>query len=251
MSTALRFDGPNFAARVGMIAPFGYRLDASGAVVGLGFFFFKQKTAYEMLLCDWSSDVCSSDLPTRAHGNDGNDGRTPGGWRVQLAEGAHQLDQESQTGGGISRRGARRGAGTVRVEPLVREDGGAKRRSPNRSRAPRARLEELPARRQRTVPGGGELFRDPWGPGGQHPARTGPARAGADPAGDRGAPAVGAQGRQILSSADVRPARRGVRECAPAQGRGDGVRGSRRGRSVPVPPRPVSVGRGAGLARGG
>src|SRR5881296_1676317 len=26
------------------------------------FFFFKQKTAYEMLLCDWSSDVCSSDL---------------------------------------------------------------------------------------------------------------------------------------------------------------------------------------------
>src|SRR5881296_1285951 len=26
------------------------------------FFFFEQKTAYEMLLCDWSSDVCSSDL---------------------------------------------------------------------------------------------------------------------------------------------------------------------------------------------
>src|SRR5881296_4680866 len=26
------------------------------------FFFFKQKTAYEVLLCDWSSDVCSSDL---------------------------------------------------------------------------------------------------------------------------------------------------------------------------------------------
>ena len=24
--------------------------------------FFKQKTAYEMNLCDWSSDVCSSDL---------------------------------------------------------------------------------------------------------------------------------------------------------------------------------------------
>ena len=23
----------------------------------------KQKTAYEMNLCDWSSDVCSSDLP--------------------------------------------------------------------------------------------------------------------------------------------------------------------------------------------
>src|SRR5205085_8392282 len=29
------------------------------------FFFFKQKTAYE-IDCDWSSDVCSSDLPAYA-----------------------------------------------------------------------------------------------------------------------------------------------------------------------------------------
>src|SRR3546814_1051226 len=28
----------------------------------LPFFFFKQKTAYEMRISDWSSDVCSSDL---------------------------------------------------------------------------------------------------------------------------------------------------------------------------------------------
>src|SRR3546814_9586987 len=28
------------------------------------FFFFKQKTAYEMRISDWSSDVCSSDLRT-------------------------------------------------------------------------------------------------------------------------------------------------------------------------------------------
>src|SRR3546814_8376222 len=28
------------------------------------FFFFKQKTAYEMRISDWSSDVCSSDLDT-------------------------------------------------------------------------------------------------------------------------------------------------------------------------------------------
>src|SRR3546814_8833040 len=27
------------------------------------FFFFKQKTEYEMRISDWSSDVCSSDLP--------------------------------------------------------------------------------------------------------------------------------------------------------------------------------------------
>ena len=33
-------------------------------------FFFKQKTAYEIVDCDWSSDVCSSDLRdvvTRRH----------------------------------------------------------------------------------------------------------------------------------------------------------------------------------------
>src|SRR3546814_4838514 len=30
----------------------------------LGFFFFKQKTAYDMRISDWSSDVCSSDLLT-------------------------------------------------------------------------------------------------------------------------------------------------------------------------------------------
>src|SRR3546814_2580251 len=29
------------------------------------FFFFKQKTAYELRISDWSSDVCSSDLVDR------------------------------------------------------------------------------------------------------------------------------------------------------------------------------------------
>src|SRR3546814_7000509 len=31
-------------------------------IVGVWVFFFKQKTAYEMRISDWSSDVCSSDL---------------------------------------------------------------------------------------------------------------------------------------------------------------------------------------------
>src|SRR3546814_5965600 len=31
-------------------------------MIALFFFFFKQKTAYEMRISDWSSDVCSSDL---------------------------------------------------------------------------------------------------------------------------------------------------------------------------------------------
>src|SRR3546814_10247391 len=30
-------------------------------------FFFKQKTAYEMRISDWSSDVCSSDLGREVH----------------------------------------------------------------------------------------------------------------------------------------------------------------------------------------
>src|SRR3546814_5142189 len=31
-------------------------------VLDVVFFFFKQKTAYELRISDWSSDVCSSDL---------------------------------------------------------------------------------------------------------------------------------------------------------------------------------------------
>src|SRR3546814_2064762 len=38
-------------------------------------FFFKQKTAYEMRISDWSSDVCSSDLPDPANQRAGADRR--------------------------------------------------------------------------------------------------------------------------------------------------------------------------------
>src|SRR3546814_3758670 len=34
----------------------------------ISFFFFKQKTAYEMRISDWSSDVCSSDLQVDVNG---------------------------------------------------------------------------------------------------------------------------------------------------------------------------------------
>src|SRR3546814_6402701 len=40
----------------------------------LCFFFFKQKTAYEMRISDWSSDVCSSDL---GQSYDSDRGRPP------------------------------------------------------------------------------------------------------------------------------------------------------------------------------
>src|SRR3546814_7905705 len=64
------------------------------------FFFFKQKTAYEMRISDWSSDVCSSDLVARRdrpHGlardhlreaEDGVQGR------AQLV--AHQREERSE-----------------------------------------------------------------------------------------------------------------------------------------------------------
>src|SRR3546814_3917869 len=65
-------------------------------------FFFKQKTAYEMLISDWSSDVCSSDL---AHGT----GLLPAGSRAP----AH--------GGGPSggRQRPRRGGAPDGTRPLA------------------------------------------------------------------------------------------------------------------------------------
>src|SRR3546814_10083722 len=41
------------------------------------FFFFKQKTAYEVRISDWSSDVCSSDLPRQAGGTQTSPPRGP------------------------------------------------------------------------------------------------------------------------------------------------------------------------------
>src|SRR3546814_6733487 len=38
------------------------RVSAVSFFIVIVFFFFKQKTAYEMRISDWSSDVCSSDL---------------------------------------------------------------------------------------------------------------------------------------------------------------------------------------------
>src|SRR3546814_5058694 len=43
------------------------------------FFFFKQKTAYEMRISDWSSDVCSSDLTIADAGFLGGTGQVHGG----------------------------------------------------------------------------------------------------------------------------------------------------------------------------
>src|SRR3546814_9716676 len=42
------------------------------------FFFFKQKTAYEMRISDWSSDVCSSDLEAPERAADAEEGEAGG-----------------------------------------------------------------------------------------------------------------------------------------------------------------------------
>src|SRR3546814_1822502 len=60
----------------------------------LCFFFFKQKTAYEMRISDWSSDVCSSDLgqaAVRLHEHEARAGLLI---RVQLP--AHLVDVAAQ-----------------------------------------------------------------------------------------------------------------------------------------------------------
>src|SRR3546814_8716624 len=41
---------------------YSYVLELGRVFFCFCFFFFKQKTAYEMRISDWSSDVCSSDL---------------------------------------------------------------------------------------------------------------------------------------------------------------------------------------------
>src|SRR3546814_3863178 len=67
------------------------------------FFFFKQKTAYEMRISDWSSDVCSSDLePDRrpyvigTQARNAKDQRHPpdkGAKNEQQDDQAHHFDQ--------------------------------------------------------------------------------------------------------------------------------------------------------------
>eukprot|EP01043_Picozoa_sp_COSAG02_P114097 COSAG02_NODE_50374_length_320_cov_0.463964_1_plen_74_part_01 len=46
---------------VGVVGKVGVGGGGGGGWGGGGLFFFKQKTAYEILRSDWSSDVCSSD----------------------------------------------------------------------------------------------------------------------------------------------------------------------------------------------
>src|SRR3546814_13092169 len=64
----------------------------------LVFFFFKQKTAYEMRISDWSSDVCSSDLG-QENGqvrHRGEAGKASAGWCRGREAGHHRRRERSE-----------------------------------------------------------------------------------------------------------------------------------------------------------
>src|SRR3546814_16811740 len=83
-------------------------------VVLLYFFFFKQKTAYEMRISDWSSDVCSSDLRQSGRRRLGR-GRLPVHGRAgRNPDGAaHQDAQRTECGAGRVGLGAGSRGGTA------------------------------------------------------------------------------------------------------------------------------------------
>src|SRR3546814_5921353 len=76
--------------------------------VQLVFVFFKQKTAYEMRISDWSSDVCSSDLGRPRREVDvvgGQPRRIEQGLRVAFAAIAQQADDAAALVAGAHRGG--------------------------------------------------------------------------------------------------------------------------------------------------
>src|ERR1051326_7714307 len=106
------------------------------------FFFFKKKTAYERKECDWSSDVCSSDLcPDRGACGDVLSHRVPEGWRLQLpaavdaavAGDAHRHgvghDGVGAVAGRLYRQGIRELFARLGVELDGRDAGAADRRA--------------------------------------------------------------------------------------------------------------------------
>src|SRR3546814_10908124 len=92
------------------------------------FFFFKQKTAYEMRISDWSSDVCSSDLHGLADA-----GAAEQADLAALGVGREQIDDldagdedravgrliDEQRGGRVDRRGFGRADGAEFVDRLT------------------------------------------------------------------------------------------------------------------------------------
>src|SRR3546814_6525335 len=69
---------------------FYYIMSYSFIMILFIFFFFKQKTAYEMRISDWSSDVCSSDLHQHRENADRQAARDDRPGEVEAHEGPAQ-----------------------------------------------------------------------------------------------------------------------------------------------------------------
>src|SRR3546814_1772079 len=80
------------------------------------FFFFKQKTAYEMRISDWSSDVCSSDLAKTVA--DCFRHRSKIGLSVAIEGLQEALRQRKTTPAEIARQAERGGVSTV-IRPYL------------------------------------------------------------------------------------------------------------------------------------
>src|SRR3546814_9022623 len=86
------------------------------------FFFFKQKTVYDMRISDWSSDVCSSDLPAAAYGGHQGPGSRLHPFLcaicVDRTVAEDQDDDPERQGAAAIARRARKAGRTLRVHPV-------------------------------------------------------------------------------------------------------------------------------------
>src|SRR3546814_389398 len=143
------------------------------------FFFFKQKTAYDMRISDWSSDVCSSDLAVRRRGLPDRAGHLSG---AQQPDGAARADGARLDLRAVHAAPGRR-ADLLGIQHAHRPDG-AERRKPDdrpghRAAAARRRL------RFRSRGGSGAVLRAV-----PHPIRPRHPRGGGEP------PQCGTDGRR-------------------------------------------------------
>src|SRR3546814_10502770 len=91
-------------------------------------FFFKQKTAYEMRISDWSSDVCSSDL---RHRHADHHQQQHGGEADQADErGIHQTISPSSAGGVVAGTRSRPATRAARCRSITTSATAAAKKAP-------------------------------------------------------------------------------------------------------------------------
>src|SRR3546814_13190077 len=84
-------------------------------------FFFKQKTAYEMRISDWSSDVCSSDLVDAVAAR-GGDRAAIGRMADVPVAGAGRIDLDAAVEPGLAQARTQRALGHRRAADVAQAD---------------------------------------------------------------------------------------------------------------------------------